>query len=105
MGLFSVYLLFVQYLDSHHPFREFNNLPEPVRFADVWVDCLLEALQNLLSSSILEFELLDPSGQYKHRIVCLLFQNLINILHFLDCVRKPDLGFSQKSPFSTDISV
>ena len=34
-------LSFVQYLDSRHPLREFNDLPEPLRLTDVSFDCLL----------------------------------------------------------------
>ena len=69
MGSFSMSLSFVQYLDSHNPFREFNDLPEPLRLTDVWFDCLLGAIQYLLSSSILEFYRFNPSGQNKQRLM------------------------------------
>ena len=69
-------LSFVEYLDSHHPyldshnqFREFNDLPEPLRLTDAWFDCLLGAVQYFLSSSILEFQLFNSSGQHKQRII------------------------------------
>ena len=68
MGLFSTLLSFVQYLDSHNPFREFNYLPEALRLTDVLFDYLLGAVQYFLFSSILEFQL-NLSGQHKQRII------------------------------------
>ena len=68
MGSFSMSLSFVQYLDSHNPFREFNDLPEPLRLTDVRFDFLLGAIQYFLSS-MLEFHRFNPSGQNKQRLI------------------------------------
>ena len=68
----------VEYLDSQNPLRTLIDLPEPLKLNDASFDCFPGAIHYFSSSSILESQLLNLSGEHKQRKS---YRSVQNVLH------------------------